>query len=108
LLLAGRRHLPPRPAYGSSVKPGVPPGQARRRAPIPARRAGSGQAHADGARGFSVEIPHNVEILHRVETFQPHSMFYFRATKSFHDNRAQARTAAPVPVTRLPGAPRSP
>jgi hypothetical protein len=38
-------------------------------------------------RGFSVEIPHNVEIPHCTETSQPHSMFYFRATKSFHVNR---------------------
>jgi hypothetical protein len=44
----------------------------------------------DGTRGFSVEIPHNVETLHYVETFQPHSMFYFRVTKSFHVNRHQA------------------
>jgi hypothetical protein len=39
------------------------------------------RARADGARGFSVETPHNTEI------FQPHSMFYFRVTKSFHVNR---------------------
>jgi hypothetical protein len=37
-----------------------------------------------------VEIPHFVETLHRAETFPPHSMFYFRATKSFHDNRRQS------------------
>jgi hypothetical protein len=36
-----------------------------------------------GLRDFIVEIPHYTE------TFQPHSMFYFRATKSFHDNRRQ-------------------
>jgi hypothetical protein len=38
-------------------------------------------------QGFSVETPHNVEIPHCVETFRLHSMFYFRATKSFHVNR---------------------
>jgi hypothetical protein len=34
-----------------------------------------------------VETPHNVEILHRAETFSLLSMFYFRATKSFRVNR---------------------
>jgi hypothetical protein len=39
------------------------------------------RARADGTRGFIVEIPHCAE------TNPPHSMFYFHATKSFHDNR---------------------
>jgi hypothetical protein len=45
----------------------------------PCGRAGCG----GGPRGFSVEIPHYTE------TFQSRSMFYFRATKSFHVNRRQ-------------------
>jgi hypothetical protein len=36
-----------------------------------------------------VETLRNMEILHCVETFSPHSMFYFRATKSFHVNGRQ-------------------
>jgi hypothetical protein len=40
-----------------------------------------------GTRGFIVETPYNVEISHCTETFSPHSMFYFRATKSFHVDR---------------------
>ena len=37
--------------------------------------------------GFSMETPHYVETLYRAETFSPHSMFYFRAMQSLHDNR---------------------
>jgi hypothetical protein len=58
----------------------------------------------DYARNLSTGIPHfagtphcaetlhfaetslSVETLHRAETFPPHSMFYFRATKSFRVN----------------------
>jgi hypothetical protein len=65
-----------------------------------------------------VEIPHIVEIPHRVETLPPHGMFYFRAMQSFHDNRprgtggraAGGRTAPasitfPVISARRPGGP---
>jgi hypothetical protein len=49
-----------------------------------------------------VETPHNVEILHRAETFSLLSMFYFRATKSFRVNRrpgadSRADTGRTVP-----------
>jgi hypothetical protein len=55
------------------------------------------QPCADGTRGFIVETPRNVETPHPVETFPPHSVFYFRATKSFHVNRRQG------PRCRRPG-----
>ena len=70
--------------------------------------AGSWALRADRARGFSVESPHNVEIPHCTETFQLHSMFYFRATKSFHDNRRPGAGSRAVAVARFPAAPRSP
>jgi hypothetical protein len=53
-----------------------------------------------------MEIPHIVEIPHRVETFPPLSMFYFRAMQSFHDNpvpehgcRVGGGRTAPVSIT---------
>jgi hypothetical protein len=61
---------------------------------------------AGSARDIKVEIQHIVEIPHRVETFSPHSMFYFRAMQSFHDNpvsghgrRAVGGRTAPVSIT---------
>jgi hypothetical protein len=56
------------------------------------------QPCADGARGFIVETPRNVETPHPVETFPPHSVFYFRATKSFHVNRGQGARRPPAPA----------
>src|SRR5262249_12028910 len=55
----------------------------------------------------NVETPHYVETLHRTETFPPHSMFYFRATKSFHDNRrpgahSRAGTSRTAPGSTTP------
>ena len=48
------------------------------------------RARACGAprRGpnINVEILRSMEILHCAETFPSHRVFYFRATKSFHDN----------------------
>jgi hypothetical protein len=56
-----------------------------------------------------VEIPNYVEISHYAETFLPHSMFYFRAMKGFHDNRrpgsdSRSGTGRTAPgSTTLPG-----
>jgi hypothetical protein len=59
-------------------------------------------------RGTAAPRGINVEIPHLVETFSPaHSMFYFRATESFHDLCRNARkagvpTVAPLPVHHNP------
>src|ERR1700742_3961513 len=74
------------------------------------RHTGSDRAYGRrpaGARGFNVETLRNVEIPHCTETFRLNSMFYFRATKSFHVIRRSGAGNRAGTVARLPAAPRS-
>ena len=75
-------------------------------------REASGSRVPTGSRPRPVlrgNSSHCVETLHCTETLPPHGMFYFRATKSFHDNSSQgpdnrAGTSRTAPgSTTLPG-----